>query len=246
MTGSPVCPAYADRVADLDGIWWSSAGAGPAVVVPRLNVDWDTVDLSALTDRFTVVVVAPRGFGPSSRPGSYDGAGFVRDVERVLDDLDIESFATFGYSANGAMAARLAVGTARVTAVACAGFPLVADLSGMAERARVRHTQARRDPDAWAELVATLDPDALLAFWDDIGRLPRASLVDIDCPVRLWWGELDTVLSALTSPDELRRELERRGVAYDVVPGLDHDDMLERLDLVLPSIASWLTDQLAG
>jgi hypothetical protein len=27
------------------------------------------------------------------------------------------------------------------------------------------------------------------------------------------------------------------------VPGLDHDEMLDRLDLVLPIIASWLEDQ---
>jgi pimeloyl-ACP methyl ester carboxylesterase len=53
----------------VNGIWWSAAGDGPVVVVPRLNVDWTTVNLSVLTDRFRVVIVAPRGFGPSSRPG---------------------------------------------------------------------------------------------------------------------------------------------------------------------------------
>jgi hypothetical protein len=53
----------------VNGIWWSAAGDGPVVVVPRLNVDWTTVNLSVLTDRFRVVIVAPRGFGPGSRPG---------------------------------------------------------------------------------------------------------------------------------------------------------------------------------
>ena len=42
---------------------------------------------------------------------------------------------------NGAMAARLAVGNPRVTAVACGGFPLTADLTGMAERARGRNAR---------------------------------------------------------------------------------------------------------
>lgn len=229
-------------MAEFDGIWWSAAGDGPALVVPRLNIDWTSVDLSALSDRFRVVTVAPRGFGPSSRPGSYDGTGFVRDIERVLDQLEIRSYATFGYSVNGAMAARLAVGSPRVTAVACGGFPLTADLAGMEERARARNAGARRDPKAWAEVVAALDPEALVAFWDDVGGLPRAALAEVGCPVRAWWGERDEVLSSLVSSDELRRDLELRGVEYHVVPGLDHDGMLDRLNLVLPIIASWLAD----
>ena len=230
-------------MAELDGIWWSTTGDGPVVVVPQLNIDWTAVNLSALTDRFRVVIVAPRGFGPSTRPGSYDGAGFVRDVGRVLDHLEIESYATFGYSMNGVMAARLAVRNPRVTAVACGGFPLTADLTAMAQRARARNADARQDPKTWAEVVTALDPQALVAFWDDIGRLPRAALAELTCPVRAWWGELDAVLSSLLSPDELERDLESRNVEYDVVPGLDHDGMLDRLDLVLPIIASWLADQ---
>jgi pimeloyl-ACP methyl ester carboxylesterase len=230
-------------VAELDGIWWSTAGDGPAVVVPWLNTDWTEADLSMLTDRFRVMTVAPRGFGPSTRPGSYDGAQFVRDIERVVDHLQIESYATFGYSMNGVMAARLAVGSPRVTAVACGGFPLTADLTGMGQRARARNADARRDPEAWAEVVAALDPEASIAFWDDIARLPRAALAEVACPVRAWWGERDAVLSSLLSPVELRRDLESRDLEYDVVPGLDHDGMLNRLDLVMPTIASWLADR---
>jgi pimeloyl-ACP methyl ester carboxylesterase len=227
-------------VAELNGIWWSMTGDGPAVVVPRLNIDWTAVDLSALSDRFRVVTVAPRGFGPSARPGSYDGAGFIADVWHVLDHLGIGSCATFGYSMNGVMAARLAVGTPRVTAVACGGFPLTADLTGMAQRARGRNAAARQDAKVWAETVAVYDPEAAVAFWDDVARLPHAALAEIECPLRAWWGERDAVVSSLLSPDQLARDLESRGVEYDVVPGLDHDGMLDRLDVVLPTIASWL------
>jgi pimeloyl-ACP methyl ester carboxylesterase len=226
----------------LDGVWWTSAGKGPALVVPRLNLDWTEIDLSALTDEFRVVIVAPRGFGPSARPGSYDGAGVVADVGRVVDRLGIGCYATFGYSMNGVMAARLAVGNPRVTAVACGGFPLTADLSGMGRRARRRNADARRDPTTWAELSAAYDPEAAVAFWDDIALMPRAALADIDCPMRAWWGEQDAILSSLRASDALRRDLDARGIQYDVVPGLDHDDMLGRLDLVLPTIATWLAE----
>jgi pimeloyl-ACP methyl ester carboxylesterase len=231
-------------MAELEGIWWSTAGDGPVVVLPRLNVDWTPVNLSALTARFQAVIVAPRGFGPSARPGSYSGTGFVRDVERILDHLAIESYATFGYSMNGAMAARLAVGNPRVTAVACGGFPLTADLTGMAHRARARHADAHRDGRAWAELVAAHDPEAAVAFWDDISRLAQAALAEVACPVKVWWGDLDDVVSSLQPPDELARNLASRNVEYDVVPGRDHEGLLERLDLVLPMVSSWLAERL--
>lgn len=231
-------------MAGLEGIWWSTAGEGPALVLPRLNVDWTPEHLSALTARFRAVVVAPRGFGPSARPGAYSGTQFVRDVERVLDHLAIGSYATFGYSMNGVMAARLAVGNPRVAAVACGGFPLTADLTGMAHRERVRQAGARRDATSWSELVAALDPEAAVAFWEDISRLPRAALAEVACPLKLWWGELDDVLSSLESPGELARHLASRGVEYDVVPGRDHLGLLDRLDLVLPTVAAWLAERL--
>jgi len=232
-------------VAELDGIWWSSTGDGPAVVVPRLNVDWTGVDLTPLTERFRVVIVAPRGFGPSARPGSYDAAGFAHDVGRVLDHLGIGEHAAFGYSMNGVMAARLALRDPRVTAVACGGFPLTADLTGMGDRARARNVAARRDPDAWDEVLATYDPVAAEVFWDDISTLPPSALADVRCPVRAWWGEDDALVASLLSPARLRRDLDERGISYDVVPGLDHDGMLRRLDLALPAVADWLSVTIA-
>jgi hypothetical protein len=39
------------------------------------------------------------------------------------------------------------------------------------------------------------------------------------------------------------RDLESRDVEHDVVPGLDHDGMPDRLDLVLPTIAPWPADR---
>src|SRR3954447_389620 len=91
--------------------------------------------------------------------------------------------------------------------------------------------------------MAAHDPVAVVAFWDDVGRLPPAALAEAECPVRAWWGERDAVLSSLVSADELERDLASRGVEYNIIPGLDHTGMLERLDLILPTIASWLADQ---
>lgn len=210
------------------------------MVVPRLNVDWTAVDLSPLTDRFRVVIVSPRGFGPSERPGGYAMSGFVADIEQVLDHLDVDSYTAFGYSMNGVMAVRLALSSPRVVAVACGGFPLTADLAGMGDRARARNDAARHDPDAWAEVLATYDPVAAEAFWDDVAALPRNALADLDRPLRTWWGEEDALVASFLSPAELRSDLDARGIPYEAVPGLDHDGMLRRLDLVLPSVVDWL------
>lgn len=229
----------------LDGICWRATGQGPAVVVPRLNVDWTQVDLTALEALLTVVVVSPRGFGPSERPGGYSGARFLADVERVLDHLGVMEYVALGYSMSGVMAARLAVGNPRVRAVACGGFPLTADLGAMGERAHRRNAAARTDAAAWAEVTATYDAGAAEAFWDDVASLPPAALVDLACPIRCWWGAEDLVLGSLADPAVLAADLSGRGIPYDVLPGLDHDAALDRLDLMLPRLADWLRAQLA-
>jgi len=186
-------------VAHLDGIWWSAAGDGPAVVVPRFNVDWTEMNLSALTDRFRMVIVAPQGFGPSARPGSYHGTRFVADIRRVLDHLEIGRYATFGYSMNGAMAAGLAVGSPRVTAVACGGFPLTADLTGMAQRARGRNAVARQDPETWTELVAAYDPEAAVAARSEPGGASGTRPCHHSCPLTNWGASWPDVASSTTS-----------------------------------------------
>lgn len=208
-SSSNCCPAEDwPTVTVLDTICWRATGAGPAVVVPRLNVDWTQVDLAALEARFTVVVVSPRGFGPSERPGGYSGAGFLADVARVLDHLGVVEYAA-------------------------------------GEQARRRHAAARADAAAWAEVTTTYDPAAAVAFWDDVASLPRAALVDLACPIRCWWGAEDLVLGSLADPAELAADFAERGIPYDVLPGLDHEAALDRLDLVLPRIADWLVAQLA-
>jgi pimeloyl-ACP methyl ester carboxylesterase len=136
----------------------------------------------------------------------------------VLDHLVIDTYATFGYSMDGVMAGRLAMASLRVTAVACGGFPLTADLTadltGMGQRARARDVAARNDPAAWREILTTYDPLAAEVFCDDIA----------DCREPRWQTSA------------------ARGIPYEVVPVLDHDGMLERIDLVWPSVAEWLAD----
>lgn len=231
-------------MAATDGIHVVDVGEGPVVVVPRLNVDWLAHDLAPLTDRFRVLVVAPRGFGPADRPEALDRAStVVTDLAAVLDELEVAHCTAFGYSMNGVAAALLARTDARVRAVACGGFPLTADLSGMGERARARHAAVRTDPALCARHVATHSPEAVESFWSDVAALPRGTLADLPCPLHVWWGDADAVLASLRDPDDLCRDLEDRSIGHTVLPGLDHDGMLGRLDRWLPDVAAWLATE---
>ncbi|MEP6815776.1 MAG: alpha/beta hydrolase [Marmoricola sp.] len=228
---------------DLDGVAYSVAGDGPAIVVPQCNVDWSASDLTPLSSRYTVVTVAPRGFSPSARPGSYSGPGMVGDVEQVLNHLGIEGYLTFGYSMNGAMAARLGVDNERVRAVVCGGFPTTGSYDALADRMRGWLDRARDDQAAWSEVVATYDPAAAVAFYEDLGRLEPGALVDrLACPVWQWWGSADERFEELGGLDQHRQGLEERGLPFDVLAGLDHMGALDRIDLALPGALAWLTE----
>ncbi|MGI9155701.1 MAG: alpha/beta fold hydrolase [Marmoricola sp.] len=226
---------------ELDGISYRVAGSGPALVVPQCNVDWSTVDLCPLERRRTVVTISPRGFMSSSRPDGYSLPGMVADVERVLDDLDIGDYATFGYSMNGAMASLLGVDNPRVRAVVCGGFPTTGPYDALAGRMATILQQTKRDPAVWAELVATHAPDAVLAFYEGLGRLAPGALVDrLAGPVWSWWGSEDERLEELGGIELHRQGLADRGLPFEVLAGLDHSGALDRIDLALPGALAWL------
>ena len=65
--------------------------------------------------------------------GGYSAKQITGDIERVLDHLDIGSYAAFGYSLNGAVASSLALGNPRVKAVVCGGFPTAGSYAGVAK-----------------------------------------------------------------------------------------------------------------
>jgi pimeloyl-ACP methyl ester carboxylesterase len=226
---------------ELDGIVYTVAGSGPGLVVPQCNVDWSAVDLSPLAERFTVVTVSPRGFGTSARRGGYTGAGMVADVESVLDHLGIDGYVALGYSMSGAMASRLGVDNPRVRAVACGGFPTTGGYGDLPARMRGILEQIRGDPESWAELVAAHDPLAVLAFYDDLAGLPPGALVDrLSCPVHSWWGGADERIEELGGIPLHLHGLAARGLHFEVLPGLDHEGALERIDLALPGVLHWL------
>ena len=230
---------------ELDGVPtpYEVNGTGPVVVVPTCNVDWAAYGLERLSELFSVVAVSPRGFMGSGRlpADAYSAAQITGDIERVLDDLGIGSYALLGYSLNGAVASYLALGNPRVQAVACGGFPTTASYAGFAESRRQQMVERQLDPDVWAETVAVLDPAALMAFWDAVDSLPPAELVaGLDCPVWSWWGGDDPLFTPFGGVTAHRAAIERPGLPYREMPGLDHDQALGQGRRLLPDLADWL------
>ncbi len=221
-------------------------GAGPAVVLPQCNVDWADFGLRALVERFTVVAVAPRGFMGSDRlaPADYSAEQLTGDIERVLDDLGIDSYAALGYSLNGAVASYLAMDNPRVRGVVCGGFPTTT-YAALAASRRAQLAERQRDPQAWAETTATLDPAALVTFWEAVDRLPPAALVDrVGCPVWSWWGGADPLFEEFGGVAAHRAAIEARGLPHRELPGLDHHQALTAVEEVLPEVADWLEPHL--
>ena len=229
----------------LDGvrIAYTLSGTGPVLVVPEANVGWAAYGLTGLAERFTVVTVSPRGFMGSGRLAAEDySAGQISsDIERVLDHLGIGWYALLGYSLNGAVASYLALANPRVQAVACGGFPTTASLAGFAESRRRQLVERQRDPELWAETLAALDPAALMAFFDTVDALSAGELVaGLDCPVWSWWGGDDPLFEPFGGVEAHRAAIERLGLPYLELPGLDHDQALTQSGRLLPDLADWL------
>lgn len=112
-------------VDDVD-LHYEVHGQGPAILIPRCNFGWASLDVDLLTDRYTVVIASPRGFGESDRvTAGYDACTMRTDLEAVLDHLGVEEYIAFGYSMTASIAPWLAHGNPRVQAVVSGGFPTV-------------------------------------------------------------------------------------------------------------------------
>ena len=231
---------------ELDGVLtaYEVNGTGPVIVVPACNVGWAAYGLDALHKRFTVVTVSPRGFLGSGRlpADDYSAAQITGDIERVLDDIGIGSYALLGYSLNGAVASYLALGQPPGAGNGVRGLPhdgLVLPGSPRAGAGSWPSDSSIRT--MWAETVAVLDPAALMAFWDAVDSLPPAELVaGLDCPVWSWWGGDDPLFEPFGGVTAHREAIERLGLPYRELPGLDHDQALGQGRRLLPDLADWL------
>lgn len=219
---------------------YSVGGAGPWLLLPWCNVAWfDFSDLAALTRQHSVIVASPYGFGPSGRSptAAYTADGLIDDLLHICDIVGADEFAVVGYSLTGAVAARLACTSPRVTAAVAGGFPLLG--SYVAVRDEVEGLID--DAAVVAQVAEGFDPAAALAFYRALAELPDGDLVEqCPCPMMAFWGDRDAVLHGFNSAGDLVRELHARGVAVETISGLGHDDVLLHLDEIFGVASQWL------
>jgi pimeloyl-ACP methyl ester carboxylesterase len=224
-------------VVEVDGgrVCFEVLGAGPGIVVPSCNVPWFGTGLVArLAERRTVVVVAPRGYGPSSRPlAAYTAEMLGADLRGVVAAAGLSRCAVLGYSLTGAMAAWWAAATDVVDAVVCGGFPLDCDLAGLVRGAETDVAALPDDPG--------FDPAAAMAFYRHVAAgAPGALLEGVRCPLLCFWGGSDEVLERFGDVHRFAAALERRGTQSLVLPDLDHLGALLAAEQLVPEIVDWL------
>ncbi len=128
---------------------WHSAGSGPALLLVNgyaaAGSDWDPTFLEALGQSFEVICPDNRGIG-GSELGDLDDPltieSMARDLEALLDALELERVPVVGWSMGGFVAQRLASrAPARVESLAL----LSSDPGGTAA--------VRAAPQVWARLT---------------------------------------------------------------------------------------------
>ena len=235
---------------DVEGrrVVWSVVGSGPALLAPECNYRWTPSMIHTMSRTFSVVTVSPSDFGASDRPGPpYVADRWVADVRAVLDHLDIDHCAGFGYSFTGAFVPWLAQHLPeRITAVAAGGFPLLGNYAVTADDVRSQLAALEADPASYAAVDRDrFDPRAGSALYDELASLPDDALVDrCPCPLYCFWGEHDTDAVAFVMPsEEWSAGLTARRVTHEVLAGVDHDGLNARLELAWPGVEAWLRDQ---
>lgn len=229
-------------VIDHLAIYYEVHGTGPVILVPWCNFAWSSLDLDLFTDRYTVVVASPLGFGHSDRISvAYQARTIRSDLEAVLDHLGIEQYVAFGYSMTGSVAPWLAHENPRVRAVISGGFPTAASYDSVLPYIEANRAETQRNAGAWSTMTSKFDPDALLAWYRHLNSLPPGALVDrLTCPVYCYWGGADEVIDELVGLETLRRRTSERDIPFDVIPGRGHEDMLSDINVAMTDVRIWL------
>ena len=238
-------------------IYYEVEGDGPPVVFLHgfsggLETWRERGYAAALNRNFRLILLDIRAHGRSDKPHlpeDYLVERFVGDVEAVLDDLGMGSAHCVGYSAGGSIALCVAKALpGRVTSMVIlaaspkrdshdAVRPFIQALAADPQAVIRQMEQAGPLPDARRKRLLANDYEALLA----VMALPKASveadLPKMTMPFLIFLGEADQMV-----PFEATRESYKSLPNATVVslPGVTHEGVFNRTDLVLPHIKQFL------
>jgi pimeloyl-ACP methyl ester carboxylesterase len=242
-------------------IRYEVVGSGPPLVLHigafGALEDWhDAGYVTALRDAYRLVLIDPRGQGQSDAP--HDAAAYapdkrVGDVLAVLDAERIERAHFWGYSLGGgvgfALATRAGDRLASLVAGGADPYPRT-DRSGDAHpwlpllrrgMAALVADCERQDPSFFvspgerARWLA-LDPKAMTAALtaEPVTAGVAAVLSRLETPALLYRGTEDNPEPSARAARTMPR------ATFVPLPGLDHAQAINRSDLVLPHVRSFL------
>jgi len=232
-------------------IWYSSFGAGPAVLLLHGGLghsgNWGYQIPALIENGYRAVVIDTRGHGRStrdSRPYSYEL--LASDALSVLDHLQIQKTATVGWSDGACTSLVLAKTTpTRVAGVfyfACNMNPSGAknpfDPSPLLDRCISRHIKD------YAELSST--PDQFKTLMDDLGLMQRTQpdysthdLAAISVPVVIAHAEHDEFIKR-EHAEYLARTIPN--ARYQFLPEVSHFAPLQKPSQFNGTILSSIND----
>jgi pimeloyl-ACP methyl ester carboxylesterase len=215
--------------------------------------------VDGLRDDHQLVLIDIRGHGQSDKPHepeAYWSSVLASDVLAVLDEIGLASASLCGFSLGANTALRVAASYPdRVDAIAAIGSgPGQVGFAGLSPEEEDDAWARRFEHEGMAWMVATLeragrrerarlvgqaDPLAMAAWWRGwyhVEPIPQL-LTDMAMPSFFAWGELEIQNETLP--------LLPRGARLVVVPGADHVGVMERPDVILPELRTFLASAAA-
>jgi pimeloyl-ACP methyl ester carboxylesterase len=241
-------------------IAYDRCGAGLAIILLHggggSRQEWHEAGYaSRLQDHFTVITLDLRGHGESSAPTdpqAYAIDKMTQDILAVADACGIERFALWGMSYGGKVGRYLAINSKRVQQFIMLGAPLGLGVSGKPRQEAIDfcdhwlpivRAQSEGSLDlaslspADQELLCTLNVPAMTGWVRAMLDWPAVAPPDFHCPTLYLVGSED--LHAMQSLKEYETSIPGSLFQVQVVEGLDHDQLFEAVDQILPVLLAF-------
>lgn len=241
-------------------IAYDCRGSGPALVLIHgggsSRQDWhDEGYVGRLQNDFTVITLDLRGHGESdlpTDPADYTTEKMGQDILAVAEACGFERFTIWGMSFGGKIGRYLASRSERIVKIILMGTPMGPGAAGELRR-EIEQSCSRWPPILQAQRTGTLDLASL-------SEVDREFLLNFNVPVILAWGKAmldwpsiepaDFICPALwlvgsedqqaiNSVREYKHALKGSRVKLHIVEGLNHLQVFEQIDTVLPAMLNF-------
>lgn len=241
--------------ADGSQVAYERHGAGPALLLLHggggSRQEWQAAGyIERLQDYFTVITLDLRGHGESAAP--LDPAGYTsykmgQDMLAVADACGMDHFALWGMSFGGKIGRYLAVQSERVDKIVLMGTLMGLGVAGKPRQDAIDFCahwppilQAQHDgaldiaslSQHDQEFLQGFNVPAILGWVRAMLDWPAVEPADFRCPALWLVGAEDK--NAMQSVKEYEAVLPGSQVNLQVIAGLDHEQVFEAVEQVLP------------